>query len=100
MATLAAAAGLVVSGLATWTAVEALRDQRALMVQDDREKKRARAARFTAWRFEWDDRHLKLFVMNRSPHPVISWALVAGDPDDLQGTETGGSSATVLPGAN
>lgn len=100
MSAIAAAVGLVVSGVATWTAVEALKDQRGLMAEDDRDKERARAARFTAWRNGWDDRHVKIFVMNRSPDPVISWALVVGNYEDLYDTGTGGSSAepTELPG--
>ncbi|WP_158761466.1 hypothetical protein [Streptomyces sp. NRRL S-146] len=84
--------------MATWTAVEALQDQRALITEDNQDKERARAARVTAWRDEWDGKNPRLFVMNRSPDPIISWALVEGDYEDLSSIAARGGSEAELPG--
>lgn len=72
---IAAAAGLIVSGVATWTAVAALNDQREQSVTEAEEQTRARAGRVSVWAEETWDSKATIHIMNRSADPVVRWGL-------------------------
>ncbi len=76
---LAAAGGLVVGGVASWAAVEALRDQRADDAEDRARAVADHASHLTAW---LDHPNLidaksrgAFHVMNRTPDPISEWGV-------------------------
>ncbi|MEV0527066.1 hypothetical protein AB0I66_26900 [Streptomyces sp. NPDC050439] len=73
---MAAAAGLLVSGVATWATVAALRDQRTQSVSEDNQALRSRAGRVSAWIETHKGEYKDLHLINRSPDPVVNWGLL------------------------
>ncbi len=82
---MATAAGLVVSGVATWTAVEALNDQCEQSASQAREQTRRRAGRVSIWTENVYDASSTLHLMNRLPDPVARWGLLASAPEFSRG---------------
>ncbi|MGW1280012.1 hypothetical protein ACWD4V_24085 [Streptomyces tsukubensis] len=69
--------GLLLASIATYAAIQTLRDQQRAEAEDSARQSAAQAVRFTVW----TDRvggssPKKLYVLNRSPDPVTYWALI------------------------
>lgn len=97
---MAAAAGLIVGGVASYAAVQTLREQVKAAAEDDARALSAQARRLTIWTDAEAERpaHV-LHVLNRSPDPITDWYLLyrgsITDGKTSEGFETGHSVDTV-----
>ncbi len=82
----AAAGGLVVSGIASWTAVATLQDQREESAESEAAAQSHQASRVSVW-LDYDHRHFlpshgeqTAYILNRSPDPINSWEIMIDFP--------------------
>jgi hypothetical protein len=81
---LAAAVGLVISGIATWVAVKTLNEQQADSKQEDQLRAREQASQVSTWIEDGDSFSGVVVVANYSVYPIEKWGLylrVDADPD-------------------
>lgn len=82
LSAVAAAAGLIISGIATYAAVQTVEDQRATLEEEQAEELRSQASRVTAWQRIAAVRDTPLpeggalHVRNRSPDAITGWGIV------------------------